>query len=130
MSNNKPSLLARLGRLLRRDDHFPSTPRISVPAKGSQKTEDDAVNFPYPPDREEIQVVEVDSVEFVQEWGRTVAIRVEAEKHSSTTQHEFVDRRLPNFDRRNPNHNRRSGDGYDRRHSIQPRPAIKPIGDT
>lgn len=122
MSDDKLSMLARLGRLLRRKGRSPAQSRASSAAKDAPSDEADSANFPYRPGREEIQVVEIDSMEFVQEWGRTVAIQVEAQAHSAPAQQGFIDRRLPNFDRRNPGHNRRAGDGQDRRHAGLSRP--------
>lgn len=117
MRDKPRSLLAILKDLFRRQ-----RPVVSPVAQGAfalasapRSIDADWADPPYRPSREEIEVEEVDSAEFVQEWGRTVASQTEREPEVDPTHPDFVDRRLPNFDRRlhnfdrrDPTHNRRN----------------------
>lgn len=107
---DKPlSLLAMLKGLFRRQRPvLPPAPKgafalAAVPRSIDAYWDDP----PYLPSREEFEVEEVDSNEFVQAWGRTVASQTEREPEVDPTHPGFVDRRLPNFDRRLHNFDRR-----------------------
>jgi hypothetical protein len=81
----------------------------------SPKFDDELNNLPYLPGFREIQVEEVDHVEFVREWSRTIVEEASNLAIKSPAGVLEVDRRLPNFDRRHPNHDRRMGQLHDRR---------------
>jgi hypothetical protein len=82
---------------------------------GTSLMAEDDLNYPFLPGPDEISVVEIDQVEFVQEWGRTVANETFTHATRSGEGVLGVDRRVLDDDRRHPNHDRRMGDGHDRR---------------
>lgn len=106
----KPSLLrrllSRLGQWLkpRRPPGLPRFP-AQPPAAGP-----DAEERPYSPTQYKIQVEEVDQVEFIQEWGRTVAKSSHQETVTASADAPGYDRRLPHHDRRQPRADRRASD--------------------
>lgn len=117
MSPRKPSLLrrvlARLGRWLGRGvvrerpvpaQPLPVNPTLA-PAQDGEDRMQQATLY-------KIQVEEVDQVEFIQEWGRSVAMTRSGERVTETTAQPDHDRRLPHHDRRQPRSDRR---GVDRR---------------
>lgn len=111
MSRSRPSLfrrfLARLGRLLNpgrwalKPD--PTSNRPPAPAQDGDERSD-------PPTLYKIQVEEVDQVEFIQEWGRTVARSSHQQTVTETADPPHSERRLPHHERRHPHSDRRSTD--------------------
>jgi hypothetical protein len=126
----KKTLLSVWGRISRlfslrgRSVSIHEATRLYYP---SPKSEDDLNSFPYLPDSGEIQVVEIDQVEFVREWRRTVAEEASALAAGNPESAPGFDRRLPNFDRRRPDYDRRAGDTHERRgRTPQGGPLIRP----
>ena len=104
------SWLGRMARLLRssgRSELVYDSTRLYYP---SPRSEDELNGFPDQPDSGEILVVEIEQVEFVQEWSRTMA--EEATAHANPRAVPEIDRRLPHFDRRHPGHDRRASDDH------------------
>ncbi len=122
MKNGKPTLIKRIGRILGRHEAPVAKATGPAPTKRPLSDEDDGTNFPHLPTREKIHVVEIDSAEFVQEWGRSLTGNTAPQDGSGEDLLASIDRRLPKFDRRNPGHKRRSGDGHDRRGISQDSP--------
>jgi len=104
--------ISRLFRLRSRTVPIYDATRLYYP---SPKSEDELNSFPYLPGAGEIQVVEIDQVEFVQEWSRTVAEEASALAAGNPEAAIEIDRRLPNFDRRHPDYDRRAGGEHERR---------------
>jgi hypothetical protein len=119
------AVLGRISRLFKLGGR--SMPNYDVAKLNypSAKSEDELSNIPYLPGSREIQVVEIDQVEFVREWSRTIVEEASILAIKSPEGGLEVDRRLPNFDRRlsdfdrrHPNHDRRMGVAHDRRNRL------------
>ncbi len=104
--------ISRLFRLRSRAVSIYDATRLYYP---SPKSEDELNSLSYLPGAGEIQVVEIDQVEFVQEWSRTVAEEASALAAGNPEAAIEIDRRLPNFDRRHPDYDRRAGGEHERR---------------
>jgi predicted ribonuclease toxin of YeeF-YezG toxin-antitoxin module len=89
--------------------------KLAPRANSSQKSKNEGNGYAYRPAQDEIVVVEIEQVEFVQEWSRTVASEAVTHAKKNTDAVSGIDRRLPNFERRRPEHDRRSGEHHDRR---------------
>jgi len=126
MRNKKSilSVLGRIGRLFKLNDRLlpdSEARRLYYP---SPRIEDRGSKAVAHPAMEDIQVEEIDQVEFMQEWSRSVSGGVERPEVAEVARD--GDRRLPHFDRRNPNHDRRAGKGNDRRGCSAPVDASPP----
>jgi hypothetical protein len=103
------SWLGNIARLLRpsgRSELAYDSTRLYYP---SPRSEEEVNGFPDQPGAGEILVVEIEQVEFVREWSRTMA--EEATAHANPSSVPEIDRRLPHFDRRHAGHDRRASDG-------------------
>jgi hypothetical protein len=89
--------------------------KLAPRANASPKSKNEVNKYAYRPEQDEIVVVEIEQVEFVQEWSRTVASESMTHTQKHTDAVPGMDRRLPNFERRRPEHDRRAGDCHDRR---------------
>lgn len=92
--------------------------KFAPPARRLPKSEneDDEVDERvYRPLQDEIVVMEIEQVEFVQEWSRSVANEHLAHAQNNSDAAPEIERRLPFFERRHPEHDRRAGDFHDRR---------------
>lgn len=106
-------MLAKLGKLTwgrwqnSQSPYLPARTRFSAtPAKSKDEVDD----YAYSPTHYEIQVEEIDQVEFVQEWGRTVVHEALTHVTQISDEPHWIDRRLPHYDRRGPLHDRRKAD--------------------
>lgn len=91
--------------------------RFAPPARAARKSEDAVDELAYRTGQDEIVVMEIEQVEFVQEWSRSVANESMAHAQRNSDQVPTVERRLPFYERRHPEHDRRAGDFHDRRRS-------------
>jgi hypothetical protein len=112
---NLLALLAGLGRYLKQKFKPVTISASSVPTTLPAEMEDWLKNLPSSPDSRGINVQEVGSVEFVREWGRTVAMEALVHAKKGAEKVVWLERRLPDFDRRLPNKDRRAGEHLDQR---------------
>lgn len=122
-------MLAKLGKLTwgrRQYGQAASTPPRARFSATQAKPQDEADDYAYSPARYEIQVEEIDQVEFVQEWGRTVVHEALTHVTQISSEHHAIDRRLPHYDRRRPHHDRRKADtSAVQGHSRETAPAVE-----
>lgn len=89
--------------------------KFTPPARRLPKSEDEVEERAYRARQDEIVVMEIEQVEFVQEWSRSVANESMTHAQRNSDQAPVIERRLPFFERRQPGHDRRAGDFHDRR---------------
>ncbi len=105
------SILAKLTRVLKVSRQSAPFTRPTRLANTSAKSKDEVDDCPYQPVAYEIKVEEIDQVEFVQEWGRTIVHEALSHATKDVEEVPVIDRRLPHFDRRQPHHDRRADEG-------------------
>jgi hypothetical protein len=120
------SILSKLTRVLKVSHQSAPFTRPTRLSNTSAKSKDEVDDCPYQPVAYEIKVEEIDQVEFVQEWGRTIVQEALSHATKDAEAAPVVDRRLPHFDRRQPHHDRRAGEGtHGKEHLTGHAPASK-----